>query len=97
MTGARGVMSARGAGQSCRQKQVAHQRAAAGPGLAFPPSPWGPAFLEGAKAIEGVAGRPVTSPTLLLTLWVCGIREGIGSARELAKKCERDQAYRSLS
>ena len=39
------------------------------------------AFLEGAKAIEGVAGRPVTSPTLLLTLWVCGIREGIGSAR----------------
>ena len=38
------------------------------------------AFLEGAKAIEGAAGRPVTSPRLLLTLWVCGIREGIGSA-----------------
>ena len=38
----------------------------------------------------------MTSPTLQLTLWVCGIREGIGSARELAKKCERDEAYRWL-
>jgi len=53
-------------------------------------------FLEEAKAVEGVAGRPVTSPTLLMTLWVCGIREGIGSARELARRCQRDEAYRWL-
>lgn len=54
------------------------------------------AFLDEAKALEGVAGRPVTSPTLLLTLWVCGIREGIGSARELERRCKRDEAYRWL-
>jgi transposase len=54
------------------------------------------AFVEDAKAVEGAAGRPVTSPRLLLTLWVCGIREGIGSARELARRCTRDEPYRWL-
>lgn len=53
-------------------------------------------FLKDAKAVEGVAGRPVTSPTLLLSLWLYGIQKGIGEAKELARRCESDEAFRWL-
>ena len=53
-------------------------------------------FLKDAKAIEGVAGRPVTSPTLLLSLWLYGIQQGIGEATELARRCQSDAAFRWL-
>lgn len=53
-------------------------------------------FLEDAKAVEGVAGRPVTSPQLLLSLWVYGIQQGIGEATELARRCRSDAAFRWL-
>jgi transposase len=53
-------------------------------------------FLRNAKAVEGVAGRPVTSPTLLLSLWLYGIQQGIGEATELARRCTSDAAFRWL-
>lgn len=53
-------------------------------------------FLRNAKALEGVAGRPVTSPTLLLSLWLYGIQQGIGEATELARRCTSDAAFRWL-
>ena len=54
-------------------------------------------FLEEAKAVEGRAGRPVTSPKLLLALWVYGIGQGVGTATELARRCEEDRAYQWLA
>lgn len=53
-------------------------------------------FLRDAKAVEGVAGRPVTSPKLLLSLWLYGIQQGIGEAKELARRCKSDAAFRWL-
>jgi transposase len=54
-------------------------------------------FLAEAKAVEGHAGRPVTSPRLLLALWVYGIQRGVGTATELARRCEEDRAYQWLA
>ena len=53
-------------------------------------------FVKGAKAVEGVAGRPVTSPALLLALWLYGIQQGIGEATELARRCVSDAAFKWL-
>ena len=39
-------------------------------------------------------GRPSTDPKILLCLWVFATSEGIGSARRIARLCERDLAYR---
>lgn len=55
------------------------------------------AFVEGARAVEGHAGRPCTSPRLLLTLWLYGLSQGVGSASELARRCRTDEAYRWLA
>jgi len=54
-------------------------------------------LLKDAKAVEGAAGRPVTSPKLLLALWLYGIQQGIGEATELARRCQSDAAFRWLS
>lgn len=63
------------------------------------------AFVEGLKleplyelieSREGEAGRPAADPAVLLALWLYATVEGIGSARELARLCERDVAYRWL-
>lgn len=54
------------------------------------------AFLEEAGALEGQAGRPCTSPTLLLVLWLYGLSQGVGSACALAQRCRSDEAYRWL-
>jgi len=51
-------------------------------------------FTEGAKAIDGHAGRPVTSARMLLTLWVYAISVGIGSAREIARRTRGEDAFR---
>jgi transposase len=53
-------------------------------------------FLEKAKAVEGHPGRPVTSPQLLLALWVYGIQRGVGTATELARRCREDAAFQWL-
>lgn len=53
--------------------------------------------LEAAvKSREGVAGMPQTSPHLLLALWLYATTRGVGSARELARLCESEAAFRWL-
>ena len=63
------------------------------------------AFIEGLnleplyeliKSREGEAGRPPADPAVVLALWLYASLEGVGSARELARLCERDAAYRWL-
>lgn len=39
------------------------------------------------------SGRSATNPHVLLSLWLFATLEGIGSARELARRCERDIPY----
>jgi transposase len=51
-------------------------------------------FNESIKAREGVAGRDATDPRLLVGLWLYGCIRGIGSARELARRCEESAAFR---
>jgi transposase len=48
------------------------------------------------KSREGVAGMPQTSLHLLLALWLYATTRGVGSARELARLCEREAAFRWL-
>jgi transposase len=43
------------------------------------------------QAIESSAeegGRPAFDPQLLISLWVYAYRQGIGSTREVARRCE---------
>ena len=47
------------------------------------------------SAIEG--GRPAFDPQLLIRLWVYAYSQGIGSAREVARRCEYDPAFQWLS
>src|SRR5713226_605018 len=53
-------------------------------------------FSETIQAREGVAGRDATDPRLLVGLWLYGCIRGIGSARELARRCEESAAFRWL-
>ena len=53
-------------------------------------------FAEGIEAREGVAGRDATDPELLVALWWYGCVRGIGSARELARRCEESAPFRWL-
>src|SRR5271166_2054863 len=53
-------------------------------------------FWETIKAREGVAGRDATDLRLLVGLWLYGCIRGIGSARELARRCEESAAFRWL-
>ncbi len=48
------------------------------------------------KARKGVPGHPAITPRLLLGLWLYATSEGVGSARLLARLCERDDVYRWL-
>jgi transposase len=54
------------------------------------------AFREPIKAREGVAGRDATDPELLVALWLYGCIRGIGSARELARRCAESAPFRWL-
>jgi len=54
------------------------------------------AFREAIKAREGVAGRDATDPELLVALWLYACIRGIGSARELARRCEESTPFRWL-
>jgi transposase len=53
-------------------------------------------WLGEIKAVEGNVGRDATDPRLLIALWVYATLEGIGSARELARRCESHVAYQWL-
>lgn len=52
--------------------------------------------FQQAKAVQGRAGRPMTSPHLLLAVWVYGIQQGVGEATELARRCREDAAFQWL-
>ena len=45
----------------------------------------------------GKAGRPAFHPQLLISLWVYGYGQGVGSARAIEQWCEWDPAYQWLT
>ena len=53
-------------------------------------------FYEPIKARAGQAGRDATDPRLLVGLWLYASIRGIGSARELARRCEESAPFRWL-
>jgi len=55
------------------------------------------AYSAPVKAVEGVAGREPWNVRLLMSLWIYAYSRGIGSARELARRCEYDPAFQWLT
>jgi len=53
-------------------------------------------FCEPIKAREGVSGRDSTTPVLLVSLWLYAAVRGIGSARELARRCKESKPFQWL-
>lgn len=53
-------------------------------------------FCQPIKAREGTAGRDATDPKLLVALWLYACICGIGSARELARRCADSRAFQWL-
>ena len=53
-------------------------------------------FCKPIKAREGVVGRDATAPSLLVALWLYACIRGIGSAREVARRCEESIPFRWL-
>ena len=53
-------------------------------------------IFQRAKAVQGRAGRPMTSPHLLLAVWIYGIQQGVGEATELARRCREEAAFQWL-
>jgi transposase len=51
-------------------------------------------LLRGIRAVEGNEGRAATDPRILLALWIYATVDGVGSAREVARLCECQAAYR---
>src|SRR6202165_5357508 len=54
-------------------------------------------FYEGIESSAEEGGRPAFDPQLLISLWVYAYSQGIGSAREVARRCEYDPAFQWLS
>lgn len=50
-------------------------------------------FSEPIRAREGTVGRDATDPGLLISLWLYACMRGIGSARELARRCEESTPF----
>jgi transposase len=48
------------------------------------------------RAVEGRPGRAPIDPAILVGLWLYATLEGVGSARELARLCDSEDAYRWL-
>jgi transposase len=55
------------------------------------------AFYEGMASSAEEGGRPAFDPQLLISLWVYAYSQGIGSAREVARRCEFDPAFQWLT
>ena len=53
-------------------------------------------FCEPIQARAGVAGRDATDPQLLVALWLYACIRGIGSARELARRCQESAPFQWL-
>lgn len=54
-------------------------------------------FYSSIHAVEGVAGRSAWDPQLLGSLWIYAYSRGIGSAREIARRCAYDPAFQWLT
>ena len=54
-------------------------------------------FYQGIDSSEEGGGRPAFDPQLLISLWVYAYSQGIGSAREVARRCEYDPAFQWLT
>lgn len=54
-------------------------------------------YYAAAEAIEGVAGRPIWDPRLLISVWIYAYKEGVNSAREIARLCQYHPAYQWLT
>jgi transposase len=46
-----------------------------------------------AKVVGSVGGRPLSSPEMLLTLWLYAVLRGVGSAREIERLTKSDNAF----
>jgi transposase len=55
------------------------------------------AFYRAIESSVEEGGRPAFDPQLLISLWVYAYSQGIGSAREVAKRCEYDPAFQWLT
>jgi transposase len=53
-------------------------------------------FYAGIEAVEGTAGRTPWDPRLLVSLWIYAYSRGIGSAREIARRCAYEPAFQWL-
>src|SRR6266700_8265781 len=54
-------------------------------------------FYQGIESSAERGGRPAFDPQLLISLWVYAYSQGIGSAREVARRCEFDPAFQWLT
>jgi transposase len=54
-------------------------------------------FHEGIESTKQEGGRPAYPPQLLISLWVYGQTLGIGSAREIERRCQWDPAFQWLT
>ena len=54
-------------------------------------------FYQGIESSAAEGGRPAFDPQLLVSLWVYAYSLGIGSAREVARRCEFDPAFQWLT
>jgi len=53
-------------------------------------------FHSDLKVCSGASGRSAKDPRLLVALWLTAATEGFGSARELERRCQRDDGYKWL-
>lgn len=54
-------------------------------------------FYAGIECSEEEGGRPAFDPRLLISLWIYAYSQGIGSAREVARRCEWEPALQWLT
>jgi transposase len=54
-------------------------------------------FYAGIECSSEEGGRPAFDPRLLISMWIYGYSQGIGSARELARRCEWEPALQWLT
>jgi transposase len=55
------------------------------------------AYTAEVGSVEGGAGRPAYDPRLLVSLWIYAYSQGVGWAREVARRCEYDPAFQWLT
>ena len=55
------------------------------------------AFLEPIDSRECQAGRPAFDPQLLISLWIYAYSRGVGSAREISRRCEYEPPFQWLT